>query len=169
MYIQNTYLVDGRLDADHQYAVRVLASRHRELHRCVLVRSRPESDLDRKRADIELHLLRRDHGEVFRWFYGNHGIGRLDCPACDSDYTDGPLGIQKKVSLTRLCIICGQGVQHCRVVDSQQDALQALRAFWDAVGVAGTEEVATEALQADVGGTLYCCDACYGWQFERLQ
>jgi hypothetical protein len=166
-YIQETYLVNGRLDPDHQYAMRVLASRQRELARVVVVRTRPPGDPARRRAEAEMSLKARDMGEIFRWMFKNHAVGRLECPGCDVDYvTDPVLRLPVKSYLARVCVICGGGVQHCLMVDSSQEALEALGSFWAGVRVPPVEESPLGALQADVGGVLFACDSCHGYQFE---
>jgi len=166
-YIRDHYLVDGRMSPEHQLAYRVLQSRQRLLLRYVLTKTRPPNDPARWRAEAELTLSTQDVGDLFRWMFSNHSIGRLDCPGCDSDQAiDQMLSVPVRIPMSRVCTICGQGVQHCLVVDSVSEAVEAVTSFWQGLRVPVAQEVGLGGVQGDVGGVLFACESCYGYRLE---
>lgn len=168
-YLVKEYSKDGRVDEDHQYALRVIESGRRELFRYIAIRTLQPDNPVRRQAEIEVSVRNRDHGELFRWRHSNHSVGRLGCRGCDFDFVqDEVLGLPVKVYLSRLCPICGEGIQHCLSVDNRSEALEAVRGFWEAVRVVPVDESLLGALRSDVGGVIFACDSCHGWQFEVI-
>jgi len=98
---------EGRLNPDDQLAVRILESRQREIERLWLAEFAPEDDPRRITAVQELALINRDTGKLIQLGEKNHGVGRLDCRACDKQDTD-----QGPQRLARVCTICSNGIQH---------------------------------------------------------
>ena len=99
---------------------------------------RPIDDPDRKQAEIELNVKRRDTGELFRWGLLSHSYGRLGCGGCAYDYVDTGMGMPAKVINSRLCEKCFQGIQHSVAADTGEEAQEAVRSFWAAVGDKGS-------------------------------
>lgn len=155
----------GHLHPDFQYAVRIVESRIREMQRIYYIKTRPEGDSIRDRALQELSLKTRDKGELRRWGLKNHSIGRLDCPGCEYTYgtllSNGPLASHKTI-LSLVCVHCGVGVMHSRIVESNDEAAQAID-VWENQPL-GTAEVAG----IDVEALLYACEACTAYQLRSL-
>jgi len=168
-YVIKTYESAGRLNPAHQRVIRIIDSRKRELQRILLVKTRPADDPDRKQAEIELNVQHKDIGELFRWRLLNHAYGRLGCPGCSYDYkTDPVMGLPVKMIFSRLCPICGQGIQHSASADTAQEAQEAVLGFWEAVGAnPGTAALPGADVCDDGSVLIYMCDACFGWMVER--
>lgn len=151
---------NGRLTPNLQYAVRVVESRIREMQRVFLIKTRPEGDLLRVRAEKEMALRTRDMGILKRWGLKNHSIGRLDCPGCE--YTLGEAGeaTPRKTILAHVCVYCNQGVMHSRVVESNDEAAQAIDEWENqAQGTASASGIDVEAM-------LYACEACKAFKLR---
>jgi len=176
-YIIRTYGVEGRLDPVYQHAVRVLDSRVRELWRALFRNTRPADDMDRRKAEIELTVKRRDNGDLFRWYRSNHSYGRLGCAGCAYDYIrEERFGLPVKVIMSRLCPACGQGIQHSIVVDTPDEAQVGVQAFASVVVVdipAFAASIGRRATSKDVGAIhkwpslVYVCDVCTAWGIEE--
>jgi hypothetical protein len=174
-YIIKGYGVEGRLEPVYQHAVRILDSRKRELWRMLFHNTRPADDPDRRKAEIELSVKRRDNGLLFRWLMSNHSYGRLGCAGCAYDYIrEERFGLPVKVVMARLCPVCGQGIQHSIVADTPDEAQAGVRAFRSVVGVDIAATMRREATQQDVGAIhkwpalVYVCDVCCAWGIEHV-
>jgi hypothetical protein len=175
-YIIRTYGSDGRLQPEHQYVIRIVDSRKRELNRVLLAKTRPVDDPDRQKAEIELAVKRRDNGSLFRWQLLSHSYGRLGCSGCAFDYVRDPMfGLPIKDIRSRLCPVCGQGIQHTITADTAQEALEGVEAFRAVVSVDSAITMRREGTQGDVQAILawdkgpawvYCCDVCGSWGME---
>ena len=173
-YIIETYQVNGRLEPEEQYAVRVVDSRIRALHRSFLIQTRPKGDRDREMAEAEEHMARPDNGDLFRWRMSNHDFGRLGCNGCEYDYEQGNgLGMPRKVVLARVCPVCSRGVMHSQGVESATEALEGLLSFQRVVGVGKGPESSPRGAQLvpeggfkGSGAVFFACEACGYWEVK---
>jgi hypothetical protein len=172
-YLVDRYSVNGRLEPADQHALRVIESRKRELQRILLIKTRPAGDTERQKAEAELRMKRRDNGEIFRWRLTSHGYGQLGCHGCEYIYKNTMVGthgmqialpVPVKVVINRVCPECGQGVMHSQVVESAQEALGGVEAFWRVCEIAteaGTRPGSTELEESAI---LMVCEACGRWE-----
>jgi rubrerythrin len=103
----------ARLEPDRQHAVRILESRKRGWIR--QYNSLFETGKLYERAIIELNLKRADNGDIIRFCNGNHGAGRLDCAACDFEYTEFQ-GFPVQEPMAQVCPKCKAGVLHVKTI-----------------------------------------------------
>lgn len=149
----------GRLDPTDQRAVRLIESRQRLLEREWYARF--GNDVQRERARIELQVD-RDRGDLIHLAGRNHGVGRLDCRACDVEVEPaaGELGVGRLVSKARLCGYCHKGILHVYSVAE------------DLGPSPSTGEGALMPLRGDLPGknviirTFHECDGCRKWTQE---
>lgn len=114
------YAVDGRLPPDIQYAVRILESRQRLWDRIYLKQYGPPAL--RAMAEQELNL-NRDNGELIALGNKKHGVGRLNCRACDYDYDNsGPFPVA--IPQSTVCPTCQKGVKHVFTMSKPPDPYQ---------------------------------------------
>lgn len=154
------HLCQGKMAPEDQWALRILQSRERLLKRIFLANWGHGEE--QRRAEIELHLQRRDNGDVLRWTGKIHGVGRFGCRACESVPVRGDEGIFMQVPLGRLCRACNGGIQHCMDWAIGDGAVS--EAFSDVGGVTVVPgpEIAQESNESDGGAfyRLYLCDNC---------
>lgn len=159
--IINEHVVNGKLDADNQYAVRIIASRERLINRIYQARY-GDGEMARL-AKLELRLPNEDRGDVFRWESKVHSVGWFGCRACDYEYQ--PMGgLQMRTGLNRLCVHCQDGVQHTTTVEGAKAVQEGLQAIEGLSCTYIGEEIAQRASCGDIGGVyrVYVCDKC-GW------
>lgn len=94
--------VGGRLVEADQHAVRILESRQRLLERLFLFVHGLDAEKDI--AKVELMVRRNDDGSLIQLGEKKHGVGRLECRACDRA-EDGSRE-------AKLCPTCRSGIQH---------------------------------------------------------
>lgn len=169
-YIVETYAVNGALDADHQFTIRVLDAAKRNLERQVLILTRPATDNDRQSAWVELYdLSRRDVGDIFRWLVKNHAYGRFGCPGCEYDYKTEhltPGGLPSRIPITKLCSRCRMGIMHSQGVESREEVSLAFSLFQEAVGRVWVGEARPPVYGEDVAAILLVCEACCYWEIR---
>jgi hypothetical protein len=128
----------SQLPPEEQWAIRILKSRQRLINR--IFDSKWGGPQAREKAIVELSLSSKDDGSLLLIEGRSHSKGRLDCTACDSDYSG-----TFPVSLAKLCPSCRKGICHA----------------WEEQPLSQVSEV--EGMQAGVsqlGKKWYSCDWC---------
>ena len=100
----------GRLGLSDQLAVRKIQSCMRRLDREWM--SRWGDPISQMRADVELQCD-NDHGEIKTIGEKTHGVGRLDCRACEVTFELVPgETIPRRLPLSKKCLYCKKGIVH---------------------------------------------------------
>lgn len=168
-YIIKTYIVNGKLDAEHQHAVRVIDSRSRLLKRLLLLRIRPETSDEYKAAAVEMKMARQDSGDIFLWVLKNHAYGRLGCSGCEYDYKQVPgIAFPVKVILSKECPQCQKGVMHSQLVESQDELCGVLEGFRAVTGISCIQNppARQKSIMQDAEGILMACEHCGYWEIS---
>ena len=102
------------LRPEQQHAIRILESRKRMWRREFLARYGVGQA--HARAVIELQKIKsQDNGDLLEFNGSKHGVGRLDCTACDFAYTDYG-GFPMQESMAQVCPKCSSGVFHVKTI-----------------------------------------------------
>jgi hypothetical protein len=162
---------EGRLDDGDQYAMRVLESRIRLLERMwAFLHGDPKQV---ERANIELVVHKRDDGTLIQLGEKKHGVGRLDCRACDNEEIEIN-GVKVQQSASKLCTICQAGIMHCYT--QRIDGFEPTPSLTEGVGelnaLATRYDALNQSPQASQGEVwvykVLKCDSCLGESVERV-
>ena len=110
-YIEKTGGMHGSKTPAQQLHIRQLNAQKRMVHREFTANyvGGPTGD----RAKAELAFIRPDTGELLELGTRKHGVGRLDCPACQTTVGTGKDALLPiSVPMTSICANCNRGVQH---------------------------------------------------------